>query len=104
MFFFFKWVRISPEIDWYHYQGASPASNNDKDPYEVKCHVRAQCGGGGGLTKNDETGKCLVGKVGAYSINKNEMIQIMIKLTKFFLNPGLNLSQKNHMNRESFLS
>ena len=22
---FFKWVRISPEIDWYHYQGASPA-------------------------------------------------------------------------------
>ena len=25
MFFFFKWVRISPEIDWYHYQFASPA-------------------------------------------------------------------------------
>ena len=25
MLFFFKWVRISPEIDWYHYQGASPA-------------------------------------------------------------------------------
>ena len=23
--FFFKRVRISPEIDWYHYQGASPA-------------------------------------------------------------------------------
>ena len=23
--FFFKWVRISPEIDWYHYQGANPA-------------------------------------------------------------------------------
>ena len=22
---FFKWVRLSPEIDWYHYQGASPA-------------------------------------------------------------------------------
>ena len=22
MFFFLKWVRISPEIDWYHYQGA----------------------------------------------------------------------------------
>ena len=22
---FFKWVRISPEIDWYHYQAASPA-------------------------------------------------------------------------------
>ena len=50
MFFFFKWVRISPEIDWYHYQGASPALkcivrvlNNDKDPYEVKCHIRAQC-------------------------------------------------------------
>ena len=21
----------------------SPASNNDKDPYEVKCHIRAQC-------------------------------------------------------------
>ena len=46
MFFFFKWVRISSEIDWYHYQGASPASNFDKDPYEVKCHIRAQCGGG----------------------------------------------------------
>ena len=25
MFFFLKWVRISPEIDWYHYQCASPA-------------------------------------------------------------------------------
>ena len=25
MFFFFKWVRILPEIDWYHYQGASPS-------------------------------------------------------------------------------
>ena len=25
MFFFFKWVRILPEIDWYPYQGASPA-------------------------------------------------------------------------------
>ena len=25
----------------------SPASNNEKDPYEVKCHIRAQCGGGG---------------------------------------------------------
>ena len=24
----------------------SPALNNDKDPYEVKCHIRAQCGGG----------------------------------------------------------
>ena len=23
--FFLKWVRISPEIDWCHYQGASPA-------------------------------------------------------------------------------
>ena len=22
--FLFKWVRILPEIDWYHYQGASP--------------------------------------------------------------------------------
>ena len=22
---FFKWVRILPEIDWYHYQSASPA-------------------------------------------------------------------------------
>ena len=22
--YFFKWVRISPEIYWYHYQGASP--------------------------------------------------------------------------------
>ena len=26
----------------------SPASNNDKDPYGVKCHIRAQCVGGGG--------------------------------------------------------
>ena len=41
---FFTLVRISPEIDWYHYQGAStapmnnvhsPASNNDRDPYEL---------------------------------------------------------------------
>ena len=24
-FFFFKWVRISPEIDWYHYQSANAA-------------------------------------------------------------------------------
>ena len=24
-YFFFKWDRISPEIDWYHYQGASVA-------------------------------------------------------------------------------
>ena len=23
--FFLKWVRILPEIDWYHYQGASSA-------------------------------------------------------------------------------
>ena len=30
---FFKWVRISPEIDWNHYQGASPAP---------KCIVRYQ--------------------------------------------------------------
>ena len=42
MFFFFKWVRISPETDWYHYQGAksgtyvnSPTSKIDKDPYEL---------------------------------------------------------------------
>ena len=35
MFFFLKWVRILPEIDWYDYQGASPASNNDKDPYKL---------------------------------------------------------------------
>ena len=28
-------------FNWYHYQGASPASNFD--PYEVKCHIRAQC-------------------------------------------------------------
>ena len=25
MLFSFKWVRISPEIDWRHYEGASPA-------------------------------------------------------------------------------
>ena len=37
MFFFFKWVRISPEIDWYHYQGASTA------PTCIVCHIRAQC-------------------------------------------------------------
>ena len=39
----FKWVRILPEIDWYHYQCASLASKIEKDPYEVKCHIRAQC-------------------------------------------------------------
>ena len=22
---FFKWVRISTDVDWYHHQGASPA-------------------------------------------------------------------------------
>ena len=27
MFFFFKQVRISPEIDWYHYQSANAAPN-----------------------------------------------------------------------------
>ena len=26
----------------------STALNNDKDPYKIKCHIRAQCGGGGG--------------------------------------------------------
>ena len=41
MFLFFKWVRISPEMDCY--QGANPASNIDEDPYEVKCHIKAQC-------------------------------------------------------------
>ena len=51
MFFFFKWVRISPEIDWYHYQGASPAptcpaSNNDKDPYELSVKSEPSVGGG----------------------------------------------------------
>ena len=32
------------------YYVPSPASNIDKDPYElkVKCHLRAQCGKGGG--------------------------------------------------------
>ena len=44
--FFFKWVRVLPEIDWYHFQGASPASNIDKDPYKVKCHIRSQCTAG----------------------------------------------------------
>ena len=43
MFFFCKWVTILPEVDCFNYQGSSPASNNDKDPYEVKCHIRAQC-------------------------------------------------------------
>ena len=52
MLFFFKWVRISPEIDWCHYQGASPPSNNDKDPYEVKHYIRTQCGGGAGGSAN----------------------------------------------------
>ena len=46
MFFFFKWVRISPEIDWYHYQGASPALNNDKDPYELSVTSEPSVGGG----------------------------------------------------------
>ena len=30
MFFFFKWVRISPEIDWYHHQCCFP----DKMSYD----------------------------------------------------------------------
>ena len=29
----------------------SPASNNDKDPYEVKCHIKAQCVGEGQFRK-----------------------------------------------------
>ena len=41
--FLFEWVRISLEFDWYHFRGASPSPNNDKDLYEVKCHIRAQC-------------------------------------------------------------
>ena len=45
VFFLFKWVRILQEIDWYYYDTYvhSPASNNDKDPYEVKYHIRVQC-------------------------------------------------------------
>ena len=45
-FFFFKWLKISPEIDWYHYLGCScgtyvhsPASNNVK----LKFPIRAKC-------------------------------------------------------------
>ena len=30
--FFFKWGRISSEIDWYLYQGASPAPTNVHSP------------------------------------------------------------------------
>ena len=45
MFFFLKWVRILPEVDWYIYQSASPAPKIDKDPYKVKCHIRAKYGG-----------------------------------------------------------
>ena len=46
--FFFKWVIISPEIDWYPYQCASaaptsPASNISTGPYKVKFHIKAQC-------------------------------------------------------------
>ena len=42
-FFFFQ---MGQNIDWNHYQGASPAPNNDKGPLQVKCHIRAQWGGG----------------------------------------------------------
>ena len=50
--FFFKWVRISPEIDWYHYQGASleptciVRHQTITKTLWVKCHIRAQCVGG----------------------------------------------------------
>ena len=37
---------MGQNIYWNHYQGASPAPNNDKGPLQVKCHVRAQWGGG----------------------------------------------------------
>ena len=36
MFFLFKLVRISPEIDWYHYKCDSTAIKIDKDSYELK--------------------------------------------------------------------
>ena len=58
MFLFFKWVRISPEIDWYHYQGASPATtcivhspalNIGKDPYGLSVTSKPSVGGGGQL-------------------------------------------------------
>ena len=45
MFFFFKWVRILPEIDWCHYQGANPAPTRIvrhrtmTRPLQVKCHI-----------------------------------------------------------------
>ena len=33
----------------------SPASNFDKDPYKVKCHIRAQCRGVGRVTSGTLT-------------------------------------------------
>ena len=42
----------------------NPASNNDKDPYEGKCHIRAQyvcVGGGGGGTLGSDVTLHLVG-------------------------------------------
>ena len=47
MFFFFKWVRISPAIDWYH-QGASPAptctfQHQALTNTLMRCLIRARC-------------------------------------------------------------
>ena len=44
-----------PEIYWYHYQGGSPASNIDKDPYELSVTSEPSVGGGGG---QDYLGHC----------------------------------------------
>ena len=41
---FFQWVRISPEINWYHYQNASLAITcivRHQKLIKVKCHIRA---------------------------------------------------------------
>ena len=42
---FFRWVRILPEIDWYHYQGASPAPTCIV-PYELSVTSEPSEGGG----------------------------------------------------------
>ena len=60
MFFFFKWVRILPEIDWNHHQGASPAptcivrhQTMIKPPTSEVSH---QSPVGGGVGQNTEHG------------------------------------------------
>ena len=39
MFFFFKWVRISPEIDWYHHQWCFPDKMSYDPTFLVKIDI-----------------------------------------------------------------